>query len=121
MQKLLNWSMNCVRRGSVGWIPPLSSRTRFFVGFIGSAIVLAIMTYLILNSGSPEGNEAQVGRILDEILITLTVLPILLAVFISRSDRPAGYLRTLLTGSAVTALLFTMSILPISIIYGSVG
>ncbi|MCY4328375.1 MAG: hypothetical protein OXC53_12460 [Rhodobacteraceae bacterium] len=64
--------------------PPLSFGARFLVGFMGSAIVLIIMMYLILSSGEPDAQTAQLETVFIPLLSMLTALPILLA-FLSRN------------------------------------
>ena len=101
--------------------PRLSPWTRGPVAYFGSALVLLIITYFALNSGTSQSQATQVEAVFNQILLILLVLPALLAFFISQSDRPAGYLRTFLTGAAVTALIFSMSTLPVSLVYGLAG
>ena len=101
--------------------PKLSAGTRAVVGFAGSFSVLTIMVYLTLITGRQDAQASLFQALWAYILVLIFLLPSLLAFYISQSDRPAGYLRTFLTGSAVTAPLFTMSSFPLSIMYGLAG
>jgi hypothetical protein len=101
--------------------PKLSTTVRWLVAFAGSFVTLMIMVYLTSSAGSSSAQSAQFQELWFYILLLILILALLLASFISKSDRPAGYLRTFLTGSAVTALPFTMVSLPLSIMYRVAG
>ena len=114
-----------VRELRCGWFgeakKPLQGVARGTIAFMGSLSVLAIMMWMFLTTGNLSIQIQQLAQLWGPVLSVVVILPVLLALVISTSDRPAGQLRIFLTGAAVTSLMFSMAAIPFSLMYRAAG